>query len=149
MKKLFVISCIWLMGISLFAQSTITGKVTAKDDGQPLPGVNIVVKGTTTGTITDFDGNYSLQAEAAAVLVYSFVGYVPQEVVVGNIKVINVSLASESIGLNEMVVTALGIKKNQKMGYRLDIPDCSKPQCRYFQWLHDDPNSFCWWRQQP
>ncbi|MGV8826916.1 MAG: SusC/RagA family TonB-linked outer membrane protein [Breznakibacter sp.] len=114
MKKLFVISCIWLMGISLFAQSTITGKVTAKDDGQPLPGVNIVVKGTATGTVTDFDGNYSLQAEAAAVLVYSFVGYVPQEVAVGNIKVINVSLASESIGLNEMVVTALGIKKNQK-----------------------------------
>ncbi len=114
MKKLFVISCIWLMGISLFAQSTITGKVTAKDDGQPLPGVNIVVKGTTTGTITDFDGNYSLQAEAAAVLVYSFVGYVPQEIVVGDAKVINVSLTAESIGLDEMVVTALGIRKNQK-----------------------------------
>jgi TonB-linked SusC/RagA family outer membrane protein len=114
MKKLLAISCLWLMGLAIFAQSTITGKVTAKEDGLPLPGVNIVVKGTTTGTITDFDGNYSLKAESSDVLVFSFVGYSPQEISVGTSTVINVSLVSESIGLDELVVTALGIKKNQK-----------------------------------
>lgn len=114
MRKLLAISCLWLMGLAIFAQSTITGKVTAKEDGLPIPGVNIVVKGTTTGTITDFDGNYSLKAESSDVLVFSFVGYAVQEKPVGTSTVINVTLVSESIGLDELVVTALGIKKNQK-----------------------------------
>ena len=114
MRKLLAISCLWLIGLAIFAQSTITGKVTAKEDGLPIPGVNIVVKGTTTGTITDFDGNYSLKAESSDVLVFSCVGYAVHEKPVGTSTVINVTLVSESIGLDELVVTALGIKKNQK-----------------------------------
>lgn len=114
MKNLLMISCFWLLSIAMMAQTTITGKVTDKGDGTPIPGANILVKGTTTGTVTDFDGKYTINANSTDELVFSFVGYVPQSVAVGTNKVINVALVGESIGLEEMVVTALGLKKNQK-----------------------------------
>ncbi|MBS9767316.1 MAG: carboxypeptidase-like regulatory domain-containing protein [Flavobacteriaceae bacterium] len=65
----------------LFAQTkTVTGTVTAKSDGAPLPGVNVLVKGTTAGTQTDFDGNYSLKVQEGAVLQFSYVGFKTKEV---------------------------------------------------------------------
>ncbi len=89
-----------------FAQTkTITGKVT--DDSGPLPGVNIVIKGTTTGADTDFDGNYSIQANTGDVLVFSFIGMQSQEKTVGASNVINVIFVADNI-LEEVIVTAFG-----------------------------------------
>jgi len=84
----------------------VTGTVTEADTGDPIPGANVVVKGTTTGTVTDIDGKYSLSYDdQGAVLVYSFVGFVTQEVQIGNQSVINVSMASDVTALSEVVVT--------------------------------------------
>lgn len=93
---------------------TVKGSVTDKD-GNPLPGVNIIVKGTTTGVITDLDGNYSIDIPTTeATLVFSYVGYLSEEAVVGDQKVINMKLQEDVKQLNEVVVTALGIKRDKK-----------------------------------
>jgi hypothetical protein len=95
----------------------VSGKVTS-DEGQGMPGVNILVKGTSTGTITDAEGNYSINADPGATLLFSFIGYTSQEVPVGNRSTINVTLKADVKQLGEVVVTALGIKKEaKKLGY--------------------------------
>jgi TonB-linked SusC/RagA family outer membrane protein len=102
------------------AAQKITVKGSVKDkDGNPLAGVNIIIKGTTTGVISDLDGNYSIDVPSAeATLVYTFIGYLPEEVVVGNQKEINMMLVDDVKQLNEIVVTALGIKREAKsLGY--------------------------------
>jgi len=100
-----------------FAQTTVSGIVS--DEGGPLPGANVIIKGTNTGTQTDFDGNYSIQASPNDVLVFSYVGYTPQEITVGSQTTINVSLASDNT-LDEVVVTAQGIKREKKaLGYAI------------------------------
>ncbi|NNL79423.1 MAG: SusC/RagA family TonB-linked outer membrane protein [Flavobacteriaceae bacterium] len=100
-----------------FAQDkTISG--TVSDDTGPLPGVNIIVKGTSTGTQTDFDGNYSISAAAGDVLVFSFVGYTTVERNVGAANTIDVTLAEDVSVLEEVVVTAQGIRREKKaLGY--------------------------------
>lgn len=96
----------------------ITGTVTSADDGLGMPGVSVIVKGTTIGASTDIDGKYSLEASASDILVYSFVGMVSQEITVGSQTVINVVLETESIGMDEVVVTALGVTREKKsLGY--------------------------------
>ncbi|AUP80616.1 SusC/RagA family TonB-linked outer membrane protein [Flavivirga eckloniae] len=98
-------------------QQQIKGQV--KDGfGLPLPGVSILIKDTTTGTSTDFDGNYEIRANPGDVLVFSFLGYTTQEVVVAQSLVIDVQL-KESVGvLEEVIVTAQGIRKEKKaLGY--------------------------------
>jgi len=90
---------------------TITGTVT-DSDGQPLPGVSIVLKGTTQGTVTDNEGNYSLtNVSSDATLVFSFVGMITQEVLVGNKTNINVTLEQETIGIEEVVAIGYGTQK--------------------------------------
>lgn len=91
---------------------TVTGKVTSAIG--PLPGVNVLVKGTTTGTLTDANGNYSLQASSGDVLVFTFIGYVSKEVPVGSTSNLNVFLEEDVKSLNEVVVTALGIKQEKR-----------------------------------
>ncbi len=93
----------------------IKGKVTDQS-GDPLPGVNVVVKGASNiGTITDFEGNYSIEVPTdAEALEYSFIGMVPQTIVIGNSSVINVTLESSTESLDEVVVTALGIQRKVK-----------------------------------
>tara|TARA_R110001583_G_scaffold8075_4_gene39413 strand:+ start:5710 stop:8898 length:3189 start_codon:yes stop_codon:yes gene_type:complete len=121
MKKLIgLFVFLLLVGTQIVtAQSKqITGTVTSADDGLGMPGVSVVVKGTTIGASTDIDGKYSLEAAASDVLVYSFVGMVSQEVTVGSQTVINVVLETESIGMDEVVVTALGVTREKKsLGY--------------------------------
>jgi TonB-linked SusC/RagA family outer membrane protein len=93
------------------AQRTITGTVTS-EDGDPLPGVNILIKGTQKGTITGADGRYSIDvSDNNTVLVFSFVGYQMKEVPVENKTVINVTLTAENIGLQEVVTVAYGTQK--------------------------------------
>jgi TonB-linked SusC/RagA family outer membrane protein len=110
-----------LLGFLLFSIGSIaqriSGTVTAAKDKTPIPGVSVTVKGTTQGTSTDASGNYSLNATGGT-LVYSFVGYASKEVQIGNQSVINIQLVEDSQSLEEVVVTALGIKKDaKKLGY--------------------------------
>ena len=98
---------------------TITGKVTTSEDGTGMPGVNIVLKGSQKGTSSNATGNYSIEVNGAnPVLVFSFVGYDAAEVAVGNRSVVDVSLTPGTENLNEVVVTALGIKREKRaLGY--------------------------------
>jgi TonB-linked SusC/RagA family outer membrane protein len=102
-----------------FAQRTITGRVTKTTDGTPLPGVTVVVKGTTTGNITDADGKYTIQVpNDRAVLLFTFIGFTPKEVTVGAQTALTVTLDEATLEISEVVVTALGIKKESKaLGY--------------------------------
>ncbi len=101
------------------AQRVITGKVTSGEDKSPLPGVNILIKGSAIGTITDANGDYSLGIGSENdVLVFSFVGFISQEQTVLNRTNIDVVLASDAEQLSEVVVTALGIEKDAtKLAY--------------------------------
>ncbi len=88
-------------------QQTVSGKIS-DSNGEPLPGVNVLVKGTTTGTQADFDGNYSINASDGAVLVFSYLGMLSQEIAVGNQTTINVILKEDVASLEEVVVVAYG-----------------------------------------
>jgi len=113
MLKAMFLCILMVVSSSLFAQNIVTGSV--KDDtGQSLPGVSVVVKGTTIGTVTDAEGKFSLSASGNATLIFSFVGMQSKEVAVNNQRKIEVSLASSSIGVDEVVVTALGISREKK-----------------------------------
>jgi len=87
---------------------TITGTVVTSEDNSPLPGASVVIKGTTTGTQTDFDGNYSIEANVGDILVFSYVGYGTQEITVATEAVINVSLKEDTSMLDEIVITGYG-----------------------------------------
>jgi len=122
MRRLALILSIFvLLGANaLYAQTkTITGTVTGSEDGEPIPGVSVVVRGTTIGTITRVDGTYSLSVpEDATNLLFSFVGMTTQDVAIKGRSVINTAMESEMIGVDEVVVTALGIKRESKaLGY--------------------------------
>ena len=95
---------------SIVSQATITGKVT-DSSGQPLPGVTVLIKGTVKGTITDFDGDYSIEASTGDVLVFSFIGMASQEIPVGTQRTINVGMAEATIGVDEIVVVGYGVQK--------------------------------------
>lgn len=101
------------------AAHPVSGRVSAKADGAGLPGVNILVKGTTFGTTTSATGDFSLEApDANAVLVFSYVGYESQEIALAGRSVLQVSLVESSVMMQEFVVTALGIKREKKsLGY--------------------------------
>ena len=90
----------------------VSGRVLA-EDGAGIPGVNVVTKGTTSGTVTDADGRYSLSVEPDAVLVFSFIGYATTEQAVNNRTTIDVRLQQDVTQLNEVVVTALGIERSR------------------------------------
>ncbi len=99
-------------------QTAVTGQVT-DENGEPFIGVTVIIKGTAIGTITDINGNYSIQVpDSNSILVFSFVGYYRQEVSVENQNVINVSLEPDVTSLDEVVVTGLGIRRDsKKLGY--------------------------------
>lgn len=101
---------------ALLAQTkTVTGTVTGGDDGLGIPRANITVKGTTRGTPTDLDGNYTIQVAANETLVFSFIGYVTQEILVGNQTVINVVLQPDVSTLDEIVVVGYGSQEKKEI----------------------------------
>lgn len=91
----------------------ITGTILDKS-GEPLIGVSVIIKGTTIGTVTDIDGKYTIQASNGQTLVFSYMGYVPQEIAVGSKTDINITLNESDVSLDAVVVTALGIKRSEK-----------------------------------
>ena len=98
-----------------FAQGkTISGTVS-DDSGLPLPGATVLLKGTSSGTSTDFDGKYSISTNTGATLVYSFVGYKTQEVTVGSSNTINVTMQESASALEEVVVVAYGTQKKEEI----------------------------------
>ncbi|MDF9795736.1 TonB-linked SusC/RagA family outer membrane protein [Catalinimonas alkaloidigena] len=113
---------------SLMAQSTVSGKITSSEDENPLPGVNIIVKGTTIGTVTDIDGNYRINVpEGKNTLSFSFIGYVSQDVPVNGRNEINVVLNSDAQQLSEVVVTAVNIEREKRaLGYAVTDLDGEK-----------------------
>ena len=101
-----------------FAQTKSVSGLVSDQDGLPLPGATVLVKGTNNGTTSDFDGNYTISAKQGDVLVFSFVGYVNKEVSVGASDQINVILSGDAQQLEEVVVTSLGIKRESRsIGY--------------------------------
>ena len=100
---------------SLAQEHKVSGTVVAADDNSAMPGVYVLIKGQTTGTSTDADGNYTITVpNNETILVFSFIGYASQEIVVGTNPVLNVTMASEATELSEIVVTALGITRQSK-----------------------------------
>lgn len=122
MKKLCVfLASLLLVSVQLVQAQTvrITGTITSSEDGMPLPGVSVIVKGTTIGGATDANGKYEINAPAdAQALTFSFVGFKVQEVAIAGRAIIDVVLLSESVEMQEVVVTALGITREKKaLGY--------------------------------
>ena len=117
MKKIalftvLILCCSWQF---VLAQKIITGTVTDARDGSTLPGVSIVVKGTTNGTLTDISGSFTIKTNAEQTLLFSFIGYKPQEIAVGNQSVINVALLQSAELLDEIVVIGYGTSKKKDL----------------------------------
>ncbi|WPP52254.1 SusC/RagA family TonB-linked outer membrane protein [Catalinimonas niigatensis] len=112
----------------LMAQSPVSGKVTSSEDGSPLPGVNIIVKGTTVGTVSDIDGNYRISVpEGENILAFSFIGYISQEVEINGRSTIDLILSSDARQLSEVVVTAVNIEREKRaLGYAVTNLDGEK-----------------------
>ncbi len=120
LKKILILLFFFLSITSVLAQEkTISGTVT--DDTGPLPGVNVLIKGTTVGTETDFDGKYSITVNTGNLLVFSFIGMITQEKVIGTSNIIDVVLISDNI-LEEVIVTGQGsgIQK-RKLSTTVDV----------------------------
>lgn len=113
-----------------FAQSrTVTGKVTGSDDSQALPGVSVMLKGTTNGTITDANGAYSLSGIPASggTLVFTSIGYETQEASIGDRSILNVTMSADATQLSEVVVTSLGIERSRaSLGYSVQSVGASQ-----------------------
>ncbi len=106
-----------IVHISYAQEKTVSGTVTDQS-GLPLPGVNILVRGTTTGTQTDFDGNYSISASQGETLVFTYIGQKTVSMVIGSDNTINVQMEDDATALEEVVVTSLGLKRESRsLGY--------------------------------
>lgn len=124
MKRILLICFMLLSALAtevLAQDRTVSG--TVKDDsGESIPGVNIILKGTTTGATSDIDGNWSFSVPSeGGTLVFTFVGMATQEVVIGSRSVIDVALQSDATELSEVIVTALGVERAEKaLGYSVE-----------------------------
>lgn len=115
LRWLFVIPLLMLIVEVNAQERTVNGRVTSAEDGSPLPGVNVILKGTSIGTATDADGNFRLSyTGTGSSLIFSFIGLESKEVPIGDQNVINVSLTLDVTQLSEVVVTALGLERDQK-----------------------------------
>lgn len=125
MKKvmgLFVFLLVIGIQFSNAQQRQVTGKVLSGEDGAPLPGVTIMIKGTQNGTASSIDGTYSIKAQSGDVLTFSFIGMKPQSVTVGDQTVINVKLESETSTMDEVLVVAYGtVKKSSFTGSAVSV----------------------------
>jgi TonB-linked SusC/RagA family outer membrane protein len=119
MKRVLLLACVYcitlLIGAAWAQQRTVTGRVISEENREPLPGVNVVLRGTTVGTVTDLDGLYSIDVPTeGGTLVFSFIGLETREVAIGNQTTINLTMRSDVRQLGEIVVTALGIEQERR-----------------------------------
>ncbi len=116
MKKFLLLIFATLVSTGmLWAQQTVTGRVTDASDDSGLPGVNILEKGTTNGTVTDFDGNYTLSVSEGSTLVFSYVGYLTQEIPLGGRSTVDVQMAADVTQLSEVVVVGYGTQDKKEI----------------------------------
>ncbi|MBQ6722911.1 MAG: TonB-dependent receptor [Paludibacteraceae bacterium] len=116
MKRICLLSVMAMLALGMWAQSiTVTGVVMAQDEPDPVIGANVMIKGTTVGTITDFDGNFELQANVGDVLQVSFMGYKPFEVKIANAGPLNVTLVPDNVQLQEVVAIGYGTMKKSDL----------------------------------
>lgn len=107
---------LWLLTTVAWSQSrTITGKIKSSDNGSTMPGVNIIEQGTSHGAVSDADGNYSIEVESQSTLLFSFVGYVSQEVLVDTRTVIDISMDPDVTSLSEVVVVGYGTVRKKDL----------------------------------
>ncbi|MDO5969429.1 TonB-dependent receptor [Flavivirga aquimarina] len=112
MRTRFILLLLFLFSISSFAQNLkVSGTVTGSEDNMPLPGVNVIVKGTNRGVSTDFDGNYTIEVSAGEVIEFSYVGYNPKTITVSDQSTINIALETNIDALEEVVVVGYGSAK--------------------------------------
>ena len=105
-----------MFALGMWAQSmTVTGVVMAQDEPDPVIGANVMVKGSTNGTITDFDGNFSINAKAGDVLQVSFMGYKSQEIKVTNAGPVRITLVPDNVQLQEVVAIGYGTMKKSDL----------------------------------
>lgn len=118
MRILLCVAIMLIAGYAVRAQ-TVTGHVTSAQDQGPLPGVSVLIKGTTVGTTTDMDGGYKLSvSDPNATLVFSFIGFAPKEIALNGRSAVDVQLEEDITQLGEVVVTAFGIERQEKsLGY--------------------------------
>lgn len=105
----------------IFAQTPVTGTVTEQSTSIPLPGVNVVVKGTLNGTATDFDGNYQIEANNGDVIVFSYIGYQSQEIIYAGQSNLNVQLIEDTSQLDEIVIIGYGSVKKEDLTGAVDV----------------------------
>jgi iron complex outermembrane receptor protein len=106
------LNCLLLLALLfpsiLLSQTTVSGTVTEAASQLPVPGVNIIIKGTSTGTTTDFDGKYSINVKTGDILVFTYVGYLRQEIVYTNQTTLDVAMTEDAAKLDEVVVIGYG-----------------------------------------
>ncbi len=107
--------------ICLFGQTTLIGTVTEQSTSIPLPGVNVVIKGTSTGTSTDFDGNYKIEAKNGDIIVFSYLGYQQQEITYAGQAKLDVSLSEDAALLDEIVIIGYGSVKKEDLTGAVDV----------------------------
>jgi len=122
MRKILLASCLLLTlawSHVMAQERTVTGVITSSEDGATLPGVNVVLKGSTSGTVTDVDGKYRLTIPATGgVLVFSFIGLTTQEIEIGERSAVDIQMKPDITQLGEVIVTAAGIERESKaLGY--------------------------------
>ncbi len=124
--KSILLLCFFLVAVTssvLAQEKTVTGNVT-DTQGEPLPGVAVMIKGTTSGTITDMDGNYSIASVSnESILIFSFIGMLNQEAIVGTQSIINIVMKDEALGLDEVVVVGYGVQKKATLTGSIDQVD--------------------------
>ena len=116
MQKLMfkaTLSLLMIFSVLVYGQTTVSGTVL-DSDGNPIPGVTVFISGTSQGTTTDFDGNYSIEAESDQVLVYSSLGFSTQNFIVGDQTSIDVSLEEAAEALDEIIVTGYGTETKRE-----------------------------------
>ncbi len=112
---------LFVIPILSFGQTKVSGTVTEQSTSIPLPGVNVVIKGTTTGTATDFDGNYSIEVNNGEVIVFSYVGYQSKEITYSGQSTLNIQLMEDAAQLDEIVIIGYGSVKKEDLTGAVDV----------------------------
>lgn len=137
MKKSYImyamtVLLLWIPLIGNAQDRIITGTVTSASDQIPLMGATILIKGTSKGTQTDFDGNFSIEAPKGATLIISFVGFATQNILVENQTIINVILQEEFNALDEVVVTGYATQQRNTMATSVSKLNTKVLECKPF-----------------
>ena len=127
MKLILSLLLIFWLSLTLEAQEfKLLGTVTSNDNSEPIPGVNILVKGTSRGSVSDLNGSFEISAASGEVLVFSFVGYISKEVTVGNQTILSIGLDVDVVALEEVVVTGYSAQRQSDITGAVSVVDAEQ-----------------------